>query len=304
LLRIFSHKDVRKLRLKAINEKKNIMKKKNLILALSLTTLMSTSGWCAGEVLSESEKVSRQVTFAEKLRPGLRDVSVEDHVKHIHCLYFEAWCTTALRSGASTVQSDYGERVVANLIPILNHYASDLIYQNNFRDAFRLPVMFDRIAVRKSHADVSEFVDLAIVRLKSHIANQTNEYFHRLLNTDEFSTCLNLISTYRDVFSVIDRPNAEDITRNAASCLNQIRERATAKIELHGQKSRALEAYPELVATEIEQATRLINSFPEDHELRTYLQERFDSFLTSPFPPAADESQRTILRRMTDRLFG
>ncbi len=55
--------------------------------------------------------------------------------------------------------------------------------------------------------------------------------------------------------------------------LVRIRERAAANVELHAQKSKALENYPEFAQSEIEQAMQVIHTFANGDPLRSHLIE-------------------------------
>jgi len=274
--------------------------KKVQILALSMTAFLGMNTW----VMAADPALRREQTrmLAAMRLPTYEGKEETKEFMQERANIFAIPCYPYhFRSFSGSFETDQLPWIKKEHTKSLTNYFDSLLLKGEFNEALLLKDIYERKRKYASTASAGGFSkDMAPADVRDvttafevHINQKSAELFDNLLSTEQYNKALFLATVY------LEKDHAR-----ANLWLDQIRDRATTKVELHGQKSRALEAYPELVATEIEQATRLINSFPEDHELRTYLQERFDSFLTSPFPPAADESQRTILRRMTDRLFG
>jgi hypothetical protein len=200
--------------------------------------------------------------FAVGLKPGLRSESFEENLQHIHGLYYEAWCTTALRSGSSTVESDYGQRVTANLIVLLCHYSSDLLFQGKFTEVFSMKDTFNRIAIKKSHADVTKFVDLALNDLDQFIRRSVVDYFNILMSTENFSTGFQIALAYKSLDVNQSQLWLEKIKTSA---LDKIKEHVTTSVLLQGLDLN-------LAAKNLNSARNIIDSFPDGSDIKNQLE--------------------------------
>lgn len=86
--------------------------------------------------------------------------------------------------------------------------------------------------------------------------------------------------------------------------LERIRQTLVTKIEDIALTVQSLETFPELQAQHHTQAVAILHSFPEGHELRSHLQQRFEAILAAPRPVVSDEADLHALRGIADRLFG
>lgn len=182
-----------------------------------------------------------------------------------------------------------------------------LLHSGKFEAAFRIPELVrSRLETDPYYScyrasqnagqsyDRKSYVIKMIDNLNAFVTTAVEDYYRTLLHDRKFSEVFELTDFY------IRRKPAE-----ATVWLEQVRSNVTARVENLARKVTLLSGVvPDLEAEERAQATAIIHSFPEDHELRTHLQERFDAILAAPPASVPDESQRTILRRMADRLFG
>lgn len=193
------------------------------------------------------------------------------------------------------------------------HFFDSLIHRGNYEEAFRLPVVY-RDCPKYAHSPTGGFPqrsDLpatAVAEITKnfliYVDGQAPAVFDNFLRTSEYDQAYRFARAYGDIFSEVYGENVTTIRENALDWLERIRHTSTTKVENIARVIQALDSFPDLQAEQQAQAASIIGSFPEGHELRIYLQDRFDIILASPRPPAPDESQRATLRKMADRLFG
>lgn len=140
--------------------------------------------------------------------------------------------------------------------------------------------------------------------VRNFAMTQATVCFEKLLLGDKFHSAQQLGMKMRDALNSLAPVDVTDFQNLVGGWATRTHDRATAKVKLHGQKSRALENYPELVLIEVAQARQLIESFPLQDPIRVSLNDCFENTrqMFVPVTPA-EAAVLEATRRVADQLF-
>jgi hypothetical protein len=121
---------------------------------------------------------------------------------------------------------------------------------------------FNRIAIKKSHADVTKFVDLALNDLDQFIRRSVVDYFNILMSTENFSTGFQIALAYKSLDVNQSQLWLEKIKTSA---LDKIKEHVTTSVLLQGLDLN-------LAAKNLNSARNIIDSFPDGSDIKNQLE--------------------------------
>ena len=183
---------------------KNIMKTRNVILALSLATLMSTSGWCADERAAIEEREQTRMLAAMRLPTYEGKEETKEFMQERASVFAFPCIPYHFGPFAGSFETGQLPWIKKEHTKSLTNYFDSLLLKGEFNEALLLKDIYERkrkYAETRSGGGFTKDMAPADVRdittaFEVHINQKSAELFDNLLSTEQYNKALFLATVY------------------------------------------------------------------------------------------------------------